>query len=213
MQAYRLIQYASPYIDRQLLGVAGVCFIAPIIHTNLFVWFGLMVYRLMGYEPVRITHWTLLGCFPERWMQAVSYFAFLAFSIALASLGFVLSRKGYREKNLTWLLAGAFFLYPIANRLRGFIVTRIQDRGALWFVEQKAFFESRMMPVFGNLYNFRLAQFCINTVMSIALYALAYWVVTRYWDLRFRWQMLTVGALACVGGWFFWHLFLGRLLY
>ncbi|WP_152127312.1 hypothetical protein [Rudanella paleaurantiibacter] len=196
-----------------MLAVTGVCFVSPIVHTNLFVGFGALVYNLMGYAPVRITHYTLLGCFPKHWMYVVSFFAQVAFTLTLAGAGFALSRKGHSEKKVTWLLVGAFLLYPIANRLFWYMNARVRGQDMLWFMNYKADFDQKPVPLFGNFYNFRFGEFCINMLVSAALYALAYWVITRYWPSLFRLQMLTVGALACIGGWVFWHMLLGPILY
>ena len=195
---------------RNLFTIATVCFIAPMVWANLRIGYVLLVYRLIGFIPNKVTYWTVFGCLTQNWMHVATFFAFEFLSFPFLIAGLLLSRKGCREKSTSWLLAGAALLYPIADRL---IWTVIRPQNPLWFIARRARFEKMPLTVFGDFYTFKWVAFWMNNAVTILMCVVIYIVVFHYWHKSFRQSMLIWGALACGLGWLSWFLGLGPVVY
>lgn len=200
----------NSFSRRNLFAIVVVCFLAPMAWVNLRIGYVLLVYRLIGFTPNKVTYWTVRGCLTQNWMHIATFFAFEFLSFPFLIAGLLLSRKGYKEKSNRYLLAGAVSLYPIADRL---IWTIIRPQNPLWFVAHRARFEKMPLAGFGDLYTFKWAVFWIDNAVTILMCVVVYVVVFHYWYRSFRQSMLILGALSCGIGWLFWFFWLGPIVY
>jgi len=198
---------------RSSLAIAIVCFLAPALWVNLHISYVLWLYGRIGFTPTKITFWTVFGCFTHTWMYPVVFFANKARLLLTVGIGYRLSKKGHRERSLTYQLVGALLLYPIVNCFLGLGEDLILQRNPLWFIERKTQFTQQVLPIFGDFYVFKWVSFFASTMITVLLAIIAYQVVFKYWSTVFRFQIVSVGFVAAVFGCLYWYFWLGPILY
>jgi hypothetical protein len=190
--------------------VIGCCLLAPAFDANLTNAIALAFDALIGYTPVHITHFGILGCYPEQWMFVTAFFVFIPIIFTINIAGFRFSRSEQTHFKLlgALLLFGSIFhpaktiLYEIAGNYHPF--SFIQNKGRL---------EEQIVPFFVNGYIFMWVKTIVNNGLQLFYLYLCYRVAFRYWDKQLRFYFFTYGAAACALGLYLWYFVIGPVLY
>lgn len=191
--------------------IAVVCFFAPIFYYIFINLFQLSVDRLIGFTASKPSAIGVAGCPPEYWMHPVRSFAGLFILLTFMYSGYRLSRKGFENLNLRFLLSGAFLFFPVVNYL--FFAFRTITQNPLWFTSKRETFLVKLIPFIGNFYYYRWLHFWLfNGFILIGLY-LSWRIVSRYWDKQTRLVFLLFGSVACASGYWCWFHIIGPWLF
>ena len=197
--------------QQKTIRIAVVCFVAPIFYYVFMNLFQLSVDRLIGFTASKPSVIGAVGCPPEYWMHPVRSFAALFILLTFMYLGYRLSKKGFENLNLRFLLCGAFLFFPVANYL--FFTSLNITHNPLWFVSKREIFLVKPIPFIGNFYYYRWLNFWLfNGFVLIGLY-LSWRIASRYWDKQTRLIFLLFGSVACALGCWFWFYIIGPWLF
>jgi hypothetical protein len=198
--------------DKNLILIILFCFLAPIFFLNLGNVIILVIDKLMGYSPDKITYYGIVGCYTNNWMIPVFFFVSTIIYLVIIVVAFFVSKKA-SEKNYTHLmLLGAFLFYPAANRIINKIINAFTTN-PLFFIEQKTYLEKQQVSFFGNLFNYDWVQFIFGNLLIFLYLILAYQIIFNHWNKKLRLQFFTFGLVSCFVGKIFWNLILGPAIY
>lgn len=192
------------------LGIILCCLLAPVFDANFSNLLTLVFDTVIGFEPAKITHFGVLGCYPETWMYVAAYLTFLPLSFALNILGYYLSQR----EQLIYKLIGALLLYRIVFAIaESALFSVLGGSHPLWFIEKKEMFLGESVPVFGNFYIYKWFSFILGICLQTFYLFLCYRVIFRSWDKQMRLYFFTYGAASCGLGLYLWYFVIGPLLY
>ena len=198
--------------NRNLFKIIFLCFFSTTIFVNFWIGEILLVDKLMGFTPNRVSFTGVIGCHTQTWMTPVSNFARTAISLIIIITAFLLSKKASENRNTNLLFFSAFLFYPAANGWAYKILDWIICNPLL-FIEKKDFFISKKVALFENLHNYHWTTFILGNMVSIFYLFLAYQIVFKHWNKTLRVQFFTFGIVASFLGKLFWFYFLGPMIY
>lgn len=192
------------------LKVILCCLLAPLIHLNLSNLFIYGVDLCMGFQPIKVTYFGVLGCYTQTWMYLVINSASLTKSILLLTIGYKLSQ----HSNINYKLIGASFLCMIpfgyAEDLFMYIFYN-QNPFSSWALKES--WKQDSIIIFNTYYNYKLVLNSISLVYSVTSLYLCYKIVSYHWPTQLRLLMFTLGILASATSVIIWYLWLGPILY
>lgn len=203
---YTLMNESNPSLKYKII---LCCLIAPAFDANFGNLRVLIFDKVIGFEPVRITHFGVLGCYTESWMGVAAVFTFVLENFILVLLGYKLSQ----HTNIHYKLLGTLFLYSIPYALGFTVLNMAFGHYPFFFSENKERLLVKVVPVFGNAYIFMWVKSIVYQVLQLFYCYLCYRVVFYYWDKQMRIYFFTWGAIACALGLYIWYFLLGPVLY
>ena len=137
--------------DKNIVLIIVLCFLTTTVYMNFWTGEILLTDKLMGFTPVKVKFYGVLGCYTKNWMQVVTYFVRTLILAAIIFTGFLSSKKAFENKSTKRMIFSAFLLFPIANGWADKIYLLFIEN-PLWFSDKKTFFEQQQVPIFGNAY-------------------------------------------------------------
>jgi hypothetical protein len=168
------------------------CLVAPIFYANLHNLIVLTFDAAIGFKPVKITYFGVLGCMPDAWMYLAAFITFVPVGFTINMVGYTLSQK----KQTAYKLIGAVLLFGVVFRMAEELL-HIVVGGAhpLSFIRNKENYMLEVFPVFGNKYYFFWVRFVVEKSLLLFYFYLCYRVVKYYWDKRMRVYFLPMEPL------------------
>lgn len=165
---------------------------------------------MMGFHPVKVTYFGVLGCYTNTWMYLVINSASLAKSVLFLTIGYKLNQ--YSNINYKLLGAGFLCMIPFAytQDLFMYIFFKINPLNG-WVLRES--WKQDSIIIFGNYYNYKLVLNLIAIVYSSITLYLCYKIVRYYWPTQLRLLVFTLGILASAASVTTWYFWLGPKLY
>jgi hypothetical protein len=187
--------------QRELLQVVFFCFIAESFFEILSTFYKIGIYKIIGFETDTIIY-GFSGCMANDWKKVVIFFGTFLFYLILTFLSSRLSKNGYLRGNNFLIIVGTFCLFPIFHQATKFIFVNIKH--PFYLFVSNDFFQKTAMPLFGNLYNYRVASFIKFTILVILSLVISWLLLTKYWNKSLKYKFLSIGSIASISGIYFW---------
>ena len=197
------------FIDKTLYQIIFFCFIAQSLSKISFLTIGVITYEAIGFDDYKISRQGLLGCLPLDWKMVFIFFWGIVYSYALLFASYSFSKKGFEKQKTIMILIGSLFFFPLFDSL---LQTIISWHNPLWFLSKENDFSSKLLPIFGNLYNLKVAQFISWTIKDLVTILVGFVIVSKFWNKELRIKFLLVGSISAIAGIYFWYYFLGKLV-
>lgn len=168
-----------------------------------------ITYEAIGFDDYKISRQGLLGCLPIDWKMVFIFFWGIVYSYSLLLASYSFSKKGFETQITIFILIGALFFFPL---FKSILQTIISWHNPLWFLSKKVEFSGKLLPVFGNLYNLKIAQFISWTIKDLVTIFVGFIIIFKFWNKELRLKFLLVGSISAIAGMYFWYYFLGKLV-
>jgi hypothetical protein len=186
---------------KELLQIAFFCFIAESFFEIFSTFYKIGIYKIIGFET-EVIYGGFNGCMANDWKKVIFYFGTFLFYLILAFLSLRLSKNGYLSGSNFGIIVGTFCLFPIFHISFKFILLHIKD--PFYLLISKGHFQKITMPLFGNLYNYRVAVFIEFTTYIILSFVIGWLLFTKYWNKSLKYKFLFIGLIASISGIYFW---------
>ena len=187
--------------QKELLQIAFFCFIAESFFRILSTFFKIGILTITGFKTDRIIS-GFDGCVSNDWSKVVLYFGVILFYFILAFIALKFSKIGFQNGNKFLIIIGSVCLFPILQNAVRFIIINIKD--PFYLLASKGHFQKVTVPLFGNLYNLRIATFIEFVVYIILAFSIGWITYSKYWDKPMKYKFFSVGSIASISGIYFW---------
>jgi hypothetical protein len=186
---------------KELLQIVFFCFIAESFFEIISTFYKIGIYKIIGFET-KVIYGGFDGCMANNWRKVVIYFTEFLFFLIIAFVSLKLSKIGASKGNNYFIILGTFCLFPIFHKALEFTVINV--RNPFYFLVGKGNFHKVTMPLFGNLYNYRVAGFIEFTTLVILSLGISWLLLTKYWGKSLKYKFLSGGLIASISGIYFW---------
>ncbi len=199
------------FINKTFYQIIFFCFIAESFSKIILLITGILVYKTIGFDGYIITRRGPAGCLDVNWQMSFMFFWHIVYAYTLLFASYSISKKGFETQKTILILIGSLLFFPM---LKGTVETIVAwyNHNPLWFLVKKVEFSNKLLPLFGNLYNLKIAQFISWIIQFLITIFVGYQIVKKFWNKELRIKFFTIGAVAAVGGGYFWYQFLGKLV-
>ena len=187
--------------QKELLQIAFFCFVADSFFKILSTFFKIGIFTITGFKTDRIIS-GFDGCVPNDWNKIALYFGMILFYSILAYCALKLSKTGFQNNDKFLTIIGSVCLFPLFQIAVRFILVNIKDPFFLFI--SKGYFQKITVPLFGNLYNLRIATFLEFVVYMILAFSIGWIIYSKYWDKPMKYKFFSVGSIASISGIYFW---------
>lgn len=197
------------FIDKTLYQIIIICFIAESLSKISFLVITSITYKAIGFDDYKISQQSLLGCLPINWKMEFMFFWGVVYIYSLLIASYSFSKKGFETQEKKIIFIGALFFFPLFESI---LQTIIVWYNPLWFLSKKGEFSAKLLPIFGNLYNLKIAQFISWTIKNLATVFVGFAIVFKFWNKELRLKFLLVGSISAIAGVYFWYYLLGKFV-
>jgi hypothetical protein len=197
------------FINKTLYQIIFFCFIAESFSKTILIVIGVLTYKIIGFDGYKISTRGPLGCLDVNWQMEFMFFWGIVYAYTLLFASYKVSKKGFETKKTILIMIGSLLFFPM---FKSILETIFMWHNPLWFLDKKVEFSGKLLPLFGNLYNLKIAQFISWTIKDLITIFVGFLIVSKFWNKELRIKFVTIGATSAIAGTYFWYYFLGKLI-